>query len=121
MDAFCPECRHDLSMTPEEAQEAAENTFRAVMGVAKFATGNDGEETPEKARAKSFGYSLRFTGATGFGLTLAVSNREWVGVLVAAFLLVACLFWVRGEYRQSAVTTTVTGRGKTTKDSDQTQ
>src|SRR4051812_37424841 len=110
IDAYCPECREDLSATPEEAREAAENTFNAVMGT----------ETPEAAREKSAGYSLMLTGGAATGLIVSAVAHEWGKALLGGVLLVLGVAWMFGEHRHSVVKTRVTGTSKTNKSSEPT-
>jgi hypothetical protein len=109
VDAFCPECREDLSATPEEAEETARLTLAAVTG----------NETPEDARARSALWSVILTGGAAVGLVASVIAREWEKVILAAVLLGLGAIWVRFEYRQQVVRTRVTGTSKTNKSTEQ--
>lgn len=106
VDAFCPECREDLSVTPEEAQRTVEGTFKAVTGAFLGSTGS-----PEDARAKSAGYALMLTGVAVVGLVASVLARDWDKVILASILLTLGALWLRGEYRQSVVRASVTKSG----------
>jgi hypothetical protein len=119
VDAFCPECREDLSATPEEAQQTAEETYRILKGTVKAAIVPEAAQTPEGAKATSAGWALMLTIIGVAGLVTSVLKGEWGVVPVAlAFLAVGGL-WLRGEYRSRVVRTSVTGKGKTSKGSEQ--
>lgn len=119
VDAFCPECREDLSATPEEARKAAAGAFKVLKGAFGATVGHDANATPEQARETSAGYALSLTGMAGVGLVTTVLQGEWAVVPLAAILFVLGVLWLRGEYRSREVRTSVTSRGKAFKDSDE--
>ena len=76
-------------------------------------------ETPGEAKATSAGYALMLTGVAAAGLGTFVLKGEWWGVPLALALLAVGGLWLRGEYQSRVVRTSVTGKGKTQKSSEQ--
>ncbi len=111
IDAFCPECREDLSLTPQEARETAKGAFNALMGIG----------SPEEEKTKRAFSAIIFTGLAAIGLLVAVIEKEWDKAFVAGFALIVCAIWVFSVYQSFVVRTSVTGSGKTPKDSEQPQ
>ena len=110
VDAFCPQCREDLSATPEEARETAKLTRAAVLG------------TPEEEQSKGAVYLLLATVGAAIGLITAVLEGEWIFAVVALIVLAifgeALVRHLQGLF----VKTSVSGRDKTSKKgSDQLQ
>lgn len=87
-DAFCPDCREDLSQTPEEVRETADRMYRAVMG------------DEQEAQARSAVYSLRFAAVAGALFVAAVASGEWDKIVLTVVVLVLCGVWVWNEFRQ---------------------
>ncbi len=98
----------DLSSTPEEAQQTAQDTFKALMGVG----------TPEEERAKSAVYLALVTAGSAIGLVTSVAEREWDKAVIAVLVLT---LWAVNVYRQYVVKTSVTGRDKTSKSTESTE
>jgi hypothetical protein len=112
VDAFCPECREDLSATPEEAQQTAQDTFKAV-------TGSGESDSPEAERTKTAVQAVLYTALAAIASIAGVLERDWWQAIVAGVVCAVCACWVYSMYQGQAVKTTVTGRGKTPRSSEQ--
>jgi hypothetical protein len=113
VDAFCPECRTDLSQTPQEVTDTARRTMGALTG----ATGPDSAGgMAEYVAGIGRGYIIAFALGGAIAFVQAVWQRKWdVAALALPFAIGGGLAWygfLRGER------TTVSGKSKTSKGPD---
>jgi hypothetical protein len=115
VDAFCPECREDLSLTPEEAAVAARP---AVVPDPDAGPGIDPNSWVVR---QVTAFVLPLAAAMLVALIAVIGAGQWEAVGGFGLVFALCAAWVVGHYRAAMVKETVTGRDKTTKGTDQTK
>ena len=106
VDAFCPDCREDLSETVEEAE------FKPTLA--------DMQEAVEPVRIVGGAFVIA-VGAVCSILTLlgGAVRREWEVAATGAGGLLVCAYWFYRMRRQLVIRSSVTGRGRDPQDSEQ--
>ena len=112
VDAYCPECREDLSETPGEAVPGEP----APAPVYRPSAGELANSGPVIWVTK---HALLFAGCSFVVLVIAIASGQWGTAGGAAVVFLPCAAWVVAHYRMSAVKTRVTGRDKTSKGTEQ--
>lgn len=113
VDAFCPECREDLSETPEEAEETRLTWDKMEEAL-----------TPPPVAAARLGCSFLFIIVAEVGCVLgfitALSQRDTKTSVVMGISAIIFGFWLYGLYRLAVpkITTSVSGRSRTFNDED---
>lgn len=105
VDAFCPECRADLSQTPQEVTDTARRTAAAITGTAEGVGAGYGRFYLTMAPLACCGAALKF-----------VRERDWELATVA--LAGAIGFGFLWYWLERGPRKTVTGTSKTPKGSD---
>ena len=110
IDAYCPECREDLSATPEEAaQKPTLGEMRQALRAPAAAF--------EGVQTVFFVAMLAVAGVVA--LFDAMRDGEWLQAGFFAFLLVLGGVGIVAYLRGPQIKTSVSGRDKTTKSSEQ--
>jgi hypothetical protein len=108
IDAYCPECREDLSATPEEAAEKP--------------TLDDMAEALKPVGIVWGGFSVAVGVVSSISAVLGgVAGREWELALCGAIGLAVCIYWFSRVRQNASARTSVTGKDKTSKSSEPTK
>lgn len=116
VDAFCPECREDLSETPESLAYVPPPAPLPVVGpVSKDLRYLANTNTVARWTLTA----LIVSGVSAIMLIVGLISSDWELALVAVFLLVLSAGWVVVWFRVAADKTSVSSQGRTSKDSEQ--
>jgi hypothetical protein len=113
VDAFCPECRTDLSQTPQEVTDTARRTAAALTGRSYDDDPGARAEEDERAASAARDYIGRFAlGGAALFVGGLLDRNWWMAAFGLAGAILFGLMWHR------FARTTVSGKSKTTRGSD---
>ena len=116
IDAYCPECREDLSATPgaPEPPPLSPPVYTSLSDDMRYLA-----NTTTVTRWTIV--ALIATGASAIMLVVGLIEANWEAVIAASIIFLLSVAWVVVWYRAVSVKTNVSGREKTTKGSEPTK